>query len=104
RPFFESLVQGERLGKAFFDPDGRGLLESMIQIYSRSFGYVQDSTRTLPVGSLDLAAGKTPDRVAVVLFWRDARPPALVLRTPQGPGVNTADGVREGKERGASYQ
>jgi hypothetical protein len=104
RAFFDRLVQGERLGKVFADPDGSRLLEHMMQIFSRSFGYVQDPARTLPVGTLDLADGKAPDRVAVVLFRRDPNPPPLVLRTPQGGAVNTADGVREGRETRASYQ
>jgi len=104
RPFFESLVQGGRLGHTFFDQDGRGLLGSMIQIFSHGFGYLQETPKTLPVGSLDLAAGKAPDRVAVVLFRKDSKPPVLALRTPQGNAVNTADGVREGKEKRAGYQ
>jgi hypothetical protein len=104
RAFFDRLVQGERLGKVFADPDGSGLLENMMQIFSRSFGYVQDPARTLPAGPLDLADGKAPDRVAVVLFRRDPTPPPLALRTPQGGAVNMADGIREGRERQASYQ
>jgi hypothetical protein len=104
RAFFDRLVQGERLGKVFADADGSRLLENMIQIFSRSFGYVQDPVRTLPVGPLDLAAGKAPDRVAVVLFRKDPNPPPLVLRKPQGGAVNMADGIREGREARASYQ
>lgn len=102
--FFDRLVQGDRLGKVFADPDGSRLLENMMQIFSRSFGYVQDPVRTLPAGPLDLAAGTAPDRVAVVLFRRDPNPPSLVLRTPQGGAVNMADGIREGRETRASYQ
>lgn len=104
RAFFDRLVDGERLGKVFVDQDGSRLLESMIQIFSSSFGYTQDTPRRLPVGSLDLAAGKDHERVAVVLFWKRPQPPPLRLRTPQGGTVNTADGVREGRERRASYQ
>jgi hypothetical protein len=104
RTFFDGLVGGGRLGEVFADQDGSRLLESMIKIFSASFGYEQDTPRRLPVGSLDLTGGKASERVAVVLFWKDPKPPALVLKTPQGGSVNTADGIREGKEKKASYQ
>lgn len=104
RTFFDGLVGGGRLGEVFADQDGSRLLESMIRIFSATFGYAQDTPRRLPVGSLDLTAGKASERVAVVLFWKDPNPPALVLKTPQGGSINTADGVREGKEKKASYQ
>lgn len=105
RTFFDNLMDGGRQGTVFVDQDGSRLLETMIQIFSSSFGYAQDTPRSLPVGSLDLAAGKAHERVAVVLFWKNPQPPSLRLRTPQGGTVNLADGeVREGREKKASYQ
>ncbi|HEX6864037.1 MAG TPA: vWA domain-containing protein, partial [Thermoanaerobaculia bacterium] len=107
KAFFDGLVGGGRLGEVFADPDGSRLLDSMIKIFSATFGYAQDSPRRLPVGSLDLAGGRgnEPERAAVVLFWRSPTPPLLRLKTPQGGPVNMADGVvREGKESRTSYQ
>lgn len=101
RAFFDRMVGG--LGQVFVDQDGSRLLESMIAIFSSGFGYDPSAPQRLPVGALDLAAGKTHERVAVVLFRPRPEPPVLRLRTPRGGAVNS-EGVREGRERRASYQ
>jgi hypothetical protein len=107
RGFFDALVQGPggaTLGEVFVDPDGSRLIESMIQIFTRSFGYTQEPPQTLPVGSVDLAGGQTPARVAAVLFWKKPQPPQLLLTTPKGGVVNAPGGVLKGQETGASYE
>ncbi|HEX4963437.1 MAG TPA: vWA domain-containing protein [Thermoanaerobaculia bacterium] len=104
RAFFDGLVpSGAGLGEVFVDADGSRLVETMIRIFSHSFGYTQAGPWTLPAGSIDLAGGQTYPRVAVVLFWKQPQPPALALRGPRG-AVNAPGGVLEGKEKGASYQ
>jgi hypothetical protein len=104
RSFFDELLPGGAgLGEVFVDPDGSRLVETMIQVFSHGFGYTQVGPWTLPAGSIDLAGGETHTRVAVVLFWRQPQPPALVLHGPKG-AVNAPGGVLEGRERGASYQ
>jgi hypothetical protein len=106
RAFFDDLVNGAgggSLGEVFVDADGSRLVETMIQVFSHGFGYTQAGPWTLPVSTIDLAGGETHTRVAVVLFWKQPRPPALVLRGPRG-AVNAPAGVLEGRERGASYQ
>lgn len=106
RAFFDELVRapgGTDLGEVFVDADGSRLVETMIQVFSRGFGYTQAGPWTLPAGSIDLAGGEAHTRVAIVLFWRQPRPPALVLHGPRG-AVNAPGGVLEGREAGASYQ
>jgi hypothetical protein len=104
RAFFDGLVPGGTgLGEVFVDPDGSRLVETMIQVFSHGFGYTQVGPWTLPVGSIDLAGGETHTRVAVVLYWKQPKPPALVLHGPRG-AVNAPGGVLEGREKGASYQ
>jgi hypothetical protein len=107
RTFFDDLLKGPggtRLGEVFVDPDGSRLVETMIQMFSHSFGYTQRGPWSLPVGSIDLTGGETCPRVAVVLFWKTPQPPVLALRSPKGGAVNAPGGVLEGREKGASYQ
>ncbi len=102
RSFFDELLTGGTgLGEVFVDPDGSRLVETMIQVFSHGFGYTQVGPWRLPAGSIDLAGGETHTRVAVVLFWRQPQPPALVLHGPKG-AINAPGGVLEGQERGAS--
>ncbi|HEV7506941.1 MAG TPA: vWA domain-containing protein [Thermoanaerobaculia bacterium] len=104
RAFFDGLIpSGTGLGEVFVDTDGSRLVETMIQVFSHGFGYMQAGPWTLPAGSIDLAGGETHTRVAALLFWRKPQPPALVLHGPRG-AVNAPGGVLEGRERGASYQ
>lgn len=91
RDFFDPLVTGPTgadLGAIFVDPDGSRLLEHMLAIFGRSFGYAPDAARALPVATLELGRD-TPQRVAVVVATPRPQPPTrLQLAAPPGGGTN----------------
>lgn len=107
RSFFDELVRGVRgsVGDVFIDPDGRGLLTSMAEIFSRSFGYTLEPPRSLPgISRLDLSGSVTPERVAVAVFSPGQRAePSLELTPPSGGQVNQPGGVVHGSSKGAGY-
>ena len=103
RDFFEDLVQepdGRSLGRVFVDPDGRGLLPAMLEIFSVGFGYTAIPPRPASaIRGLDLDGGETPTKVAVVALAKGPQPPSLVLR----PQPNAPGGVVQASQPGASY-
>jgi len=98
------ILGGPNVGDLFVDSTGRDLLRTMIQIFSRSFGYSSDAAVTIsgPV-SLNLEGGQRPSRTAVVSYWTNAMVPQLRLQPPPGGSVNSPDGVRSAQEKGASF-
>jgi len=108
RGFFDALVRGPSggtLGQVFIDRDGTRLLESMLQIFSTGFGYSRDVARPVPgTDVVDLDAGRTPERVAVVMLSdTPMSEPTLNLRPPTGGALNNPDGLRTGSVVGGSY-
>ncbi len=102
--FFRSLLKdGGDLGDVFVDQDGSQLLDTMIAIFSRSFGYQAEATVTLPVSSVDLAGGGTPEEVALVVFHEQVVPPQVSLSAPANSTVNAPEPPLAGREAGASY-
>jgi len=100
----EVLGGSSSAGQLLVDPDGTMLPQKMIEIFSRSFGYTAESgTMNAPSVTVDLEGRQTPDRVAVVLFWRNAREPELRLRSVPDGDVNAPDGIRTGMVVGGSY-
>lgn len=101
--FFEDLIQGpdgRSLGRVFVDPDGRGLLPAMLEIFSVGFGYTAVPPRpAAALRGLDLDGGETPTKVAVVALAAGARPPSLALT----PRPNAPGGVVQASQPGASY-
>jgi hypothetical protein len=108
RAFFSDVVrssQGASLGDVFIDANGTQLLEYMLQIFSRSFGFSPDIAHPVPgTSTLDLEASTTPERVAVAVLSSLPKAPSLRLTPPQqGGSVNAPDGVQNGSEPGGSY-
>jgi hypothetical protein len=103
RGFFDALVRGsagEPLGAVFVDPDGSGLLTSMLEIFSLSFGYAVDPPRRAgDIARLDLDGGVTPDKVAVVALASGPAPPSQTF----APRVNAPFGLVTSAQPGASY-
>jgi len=100
----QDTLGGTAVGDLFVDVDGSRLTEHMIEIFSRSFGYTADNSHRVngPV-NLDLEGGQTPQRVAVVVYWKNRRAPQLRLRPPVGGLVNNPEGVLTAEELGVSY-
>ena len=99
----ESLLQGPEgpIGQVFPDRDGKQMLETMIKIFSNSFGYVPAAV----TGQIafDLENDQAPDRVAVVAYSTSPSPPVISLTAPPGASVNTRSFPLEGREMGGSY-
>ncbi|MEE8584442.1 MAG: vWA domain-containing protein [Acidobacteriota bacterium] len=103
--FFRQILPSSG-GELFLDRTGSGLLENMAEIFSRSFGYTVQIPpgRTFPrVSGLDLAEGKTPNRVAALMFWNRTTPPSLRLDPPASGAVVNAPDRPTGSEAAASY-
>lgn len=103
RAFFDDIVTGTggNLGEVFPDASGAQLLDHMIEIFSRSFGYLAE--RSGPASAaheVDLEGGVRAEHVAVVVYWPRPQPPRL--RLSPAPRIYETD-VREGREVGASY-
>lgn len=108
RDFFGQITRtsgGVQLGEYFVDPRGEELLNYMMQIFSRSFGYSVAPPQRLPgVSRLDLEGSTTPERVAVVVLSDRPQPlPSLRLTPPAGGAVNAPEGVRSADARSGSY-
>ncbi|MEE8524196.1 MAG: hypothetical protein V3T72_09720, partial [Thermoanaerobaculia bacterium] len=108
RGFFDDMVRrpgGSTVGEIFVDPDGSKLLANMGEIFGRSFGFVRDVARHLPgVRDLDLDAGGTPEKVAVVVSSARSKPvPGLALAPPSEGALNAPGGVLSASEKGGSY-
>lgn len=100
----EQAIGGTNVGQLFVDPDGSRVPENMIAIFSRSFGYTAQLDKVSGgSASLDLEAQQHPDRVAVVLYWKQPNRPELHLEGPSSAGVNNPDSVRGAEETGGSY-
>lgn len=107
RPFFEAIVHspgGTPLGEFFVDPNGSRLLDYMLQIFARSFGFSPDTAHALPgTTAVDLEKHNTPKRVAVTVFSPNPQPPQLRLAPPAGGIVNDPEGVESAGVSGGSY-
>lgn len=110
RAFFDQLVagpSGAALGEVFLDPNGSRLVESMIQLFTRAFGYSESPPRSLPVTEIDLEGGATPDRAAVVIYrpLAGAALPSLRLTAPPAAPrqPNLAGPLAGTRVSGASY-
>jgi hypothetical protein len=104
RDSIQAALGGSRDAQLIVDPDGRGLLESMIQIFSRSFGYsVSNPTEARASSQIDLEDNQAPNQAAVVVYWKKREAPGFSLRTPRGDAVNSPEGVQSSIEDGASY-
>jgi hypothetical protein len=100
----EQAIGGKNVGQLFVDPDGSRVPENMIAIFSRSFGYTAQLDKVSGgSASLDLEAQQHPDRVAVVVYWKQPNRPELHLQGASSAGVNDPDGVRVAEEAGGSY-
>ena len=88
------------VGEVFLDPDGTQLLDHMIEIFSRSFGYTAEPSVRLGASTqLSLEGGNNSTEVAVVAFRVGTQPLPFRL-TPES---NTPRGVVTGRESGAAY-
>jgi hypothetical protein len=107
RDFFKAMVRspkGTQLGEFFVDPQGTKLLDYMLEIFSRSFGFSPDSAHPLQGNStLDLDNNTTPEKVAVTVFSSNPQPPQLHLTPPSGGSVNDRKEVQSAGVRGGSY-
>jgi len=105
--FFRSMItspRGTSLGEFFVDPQGTQLLDYMLQIFSRSFGFSPDAAHPIPgTPTLDLESRTTPEQVAVVVLSKQAQPPQLNLTAPPGGSVNNPGGVQGTGVTGGSY-
>ncbi|WP_020504912.1 vWA domain-containing protein [Lamprocystis purpurea] len=105
RGLLDDLVHdasGRPLGRVFVDPDGRRLTTTMLDIFSLSFGYAVDppvKVADLPPQGIDLEAGTTPTKVALVTLAAGPKPPTQALT----PGPNAPGGVVTASQPGASY-
>jgi hypothetical protein len=107
RDFFAQMVhtrQGASLGESFVDPNGTQLLDYMLQLFARSFGFSPDAALTLPGAStLDLERNMTPERVAVAVLSPRPQAPTLRLAPPQGGNVSAPDAIQSASVPGGSY-
>jgi len=95
---------GAAAGALFVDQNGSHLPESMIEIFSQSFGYSASAPVAVTASNeLNLEGGQSPERVAVVAYWRNPHPPVAQMRGPAGEGVNSPEGWRSTPERDSSY-
>lgn len=106
--FFRRITtsaSGLPLGEPFFDPQGRELLDNMLTIFSRTFGYSRGALQRLPgVAEVDLEGSITPEAsVAVVLADQPRTEPSLLLTPPQGGAKSSPDGVRSAAADGGGY-
>lgn len=100
----ETAIGETNVGQLFIDKDGTRVVENMIAIFSRSFGYTAAVDRVAGgLADLDLAAQQHPDRVAVVLYWKKPNTPELQLQAPSVAGISNPDGLRTAEETGGSY-
>jgi hypothetical protein len=99
------ILRSNGVAEPLIDPTGQNLLDSMIRIFSRSFGYSYDNP-TLDNGRtlLDLERGNSPARVAMVTFWTKSAAPSLTVSPPPNGILNNPDGIQTGQETGAAYR
>ncbi len=91
------------VGRVFPDPNGDKMLETMIEIFSNSFGYIPDRQKIVHGRTpLPLENDQAPERVAVVAYWLQRSPPLVQLTAPPSASLNV-DGPYEGRESGGSY-
>jgi hypothetical protein len=107
RAFFDRMIEGSSggpLGEVFVDRDGSDLLTPMTRIFSRSFGYDDSPPRpAASVSNLDLEAGASPRRVAVVVLSGEPSAPRLTLAAPAGVGLNAPEPVKSAEVAGGGY-
>lgn len=81
-------------------PNNSQLLEKMIKIFQRSFGYTAEVPQLPTVPRLDLNGGINPDRaVVVVLSSLPNKPPTINLQKP----INNPTGIQGAGVKGSSY-
>lgn len=102
RAFFEPVKE---VGDFEVIPDNRLLLDTMVKLFQRSFGYTADKPQQPTVPILNLEGGYSPDRaVVVVLSSSSTDPPLLGLEEPKNGVLNLDDsGVLGAKVTDASY-
>jgi hypothetical protein len=104
RDLIQKILGGSSVGELFGDKTGAEMLNHMIEIYSRSFGYTAEAPVTAPSAlPLDLEAAQSPERVAVVQYWKSGAAPAFHISSPAGGSVNNPDGYQSAVSKGASY-
>lgn len=100
----QDVTGGTSVGELFIDPDGRRIPENMIEIFRRSFGYTgEPGTAGATPSTIDLESQQTPDRVAVVLYWRKPAKPEFRVRTVPDGDVNIPEGLHSAEVSGGSY-
>ena len=104
RESIETALGGAAAGDFLIDADGTRLLDDMVTIFSRSFGYSASTARAVQAsGDLDLEDRQAPDRAAVVVYWKRPTAPSFTLRPPGGGAINNPEGVATSTENGGSY-
>jgi hypothetical protein len=99
RSFFDSMAGGG-VGDVLIDEGGTRLLEHMIEIFSRSFGYTAERPVALTEAtSLDLVRGQTSSEVVTVAYRLAPVSPAFQMQ----PAGNAPRNVQRADEAGAAY-
>jgi hypothetical protein len=115
RAFFDQLLAaagGDRPAGGLIPAQGAAdLLDGMVQIFTRSFGYRADEAQPVSaLPGLDLAGGVSPERAIALVMGtvrnptaRDAPAPALRLTPPTGALLNAPDGALTAAVPGGAY-
>jgi hypothetical protein len=100
----QAALGGNSVGDFVIDRDGSHLMDHMIEIFSRGFGYYASTPQTIhgPL-DLDLEDHQAPNHAAVVVYWRKPEAPPFDLHGSGDTIVNNPDGVHAAREDGASY-
>jgi hypothetical protein len=76
---------GGTSGEAFVGSDASHLLDNMLDIFARSFGYFRQNSTGQP--KIDVTSGVTRDQAIVVALYRPGDEPGFQLTAPNGTAV-----------------